>query len=249
MKSSLRVVVIDHDEDCRNILINMLLNHCTDVEVLGGFSSLRQGVDAIEQLSPDLVFVEIHLPIEYGCNIVNYFEKVNFEMVFINAFEQYAVKAFDLGALDYLVKPLNSSRLLKTIARAKVAKEKNSFYFNSKLAMKPSLEKIKKIIVPEHGKRRIVSTDDIVAIGADGSYSRIYLSGGQVIVLGKNLKYFTEMLATNNNFLRCHRSWLINMDKILTVSRTNLTIYLSCGVEAKITRSQLDILKNRLLLV
>jgi two-component system LytT family response regulator len=123
---TIKAILVDDEEGARDVLANLLLRFCPNVELLAKCSNIPEAVEQIKSLQPDLVFLDIEMPNYAGYEIVNFFEKIDFEIVFVTAYDQYAIRAFEIAALDYLLKPIDIERL-------KLAVERVLIYSNKKL--------------------------------------------------------------------------------------------------------------------
>ena len=193
-------------------------------------------VDAIKRSKPDLVFLDIEMPDYAGYEIVSFFEQIDFEIIFVTAYDNYAVKAFEVSAVDYLLKPVDIERLKEATSRAvqRITTKSQSKNFE---ILKESLEtkSIKNLVVAEKGDQNVIHVKDIIAIEASESYSIIH-TFNKKFVASKNLKHFERVLTDNQNFFRSHKSWIVNMDLMLKYSKTSGAILLPNDLEAKLSK-------------
>lgn len=236
-----RAVIIDDEESARNVMVNLIKQCSSELEVVGLASNLEDGAQIVKNTNPHLVFLDVQMPKHYGYEIAQFFDSINFEIIFATAYDNYAIKAFELSAVDYLVKPINVDRLTEAIEKA-IARVSTKDKLHEYQLLEESFKerKINKIIIPELGNRRIVNISDIVAMEADGAYSKIYLTNDEQIIIGKNLKYFEKNLKESTEFVRIHRTWFINKTHVKSMNKTELTVQLNNEIEAKISRSKLD---------
>ncbi len=246
MQKSIKCVIIDDEFRARNVLRTLLSSYCDGVEVIAECSNLLDGVKVIKELGPDLVFLDVQMPEYYGYEIVHFFERFDFDIIFVTAHDQYALKAFELSALDFLLKPIDTNRLIESVQRVKEHKEKKDVFRTYKtLVESMQTGSIQKIVLPELGDRRVLETKSIVAMEADGSYCKIHLLEGESILVGKNLKYFTNQLSDHNDFFRSHRSWLINLRHVTQLHKSNLSVKLSNSLVTKIARNKLVLFEEK----
>ncbi|MDD7913219.1 LytR/AlgR family response regulator transcription factor [Polaribacter ponticola] len=194
-------------------------------------------------MKPNVVFLDVQMPNYAGYEIVNFFEKIDFEIIFVTAYDHYAIKAFELNAIDYLVKPIDRKKLALTLSKLENQIKNQAALIDYQTLLKSIKDKdYKKIIIPELGNRRIVDIDNIIALEADGAYSKIYLKENKIITTSKNLKYFEDVLPKNISFFRSHRAWIINLDYITFFNKTELTITLAKEnkVKSKISRARIE---------
>lgn len=231
-------IIVDDEPRARRVLKNILaINDCVHVDIIAECSNVKDAVAVIKKLKPQLVFLDVQMPIYAGYEIVDFFESIDFEIIFVTAHDQYAIKAFEICAIDYLVKPIDRNRLQEALKKLDSKIQTN----NNLLKYKDLLETIKnksynKLVVPESGNRRIVAFLDIIAIRANGSYTDIHLNDNKMITTSKNLKYYENLLSKDNCFFRSHRSWIVNISYIKSFNRTKSTLELQNNIFARISR-------------
>lgn len=242
---TIRAIIIDDEESARNVLSNLLLHFCQNVSVLAQCSNLLEGVEAIQRLQPDVVFLDVKMPNYAGYEIVNFIDNIDFEIIFVTAYDQYAIKAFELSALDYLLKPINRARLTDAIEKLR-NKVDNTRKIEQLKVLISSMneENLEKIIISELGNKRVVEVNSIIAVQAQGSYCTIFTKGESQITVSKNLKYFENLLAEVPYFFRTHKSWIINLKTLVSVQVTKGSITLEEGVNAKLSKYRVDDFKK-----
>jgi len=233
-------IIIDDEKRARDVLSMLLERNCPNVSVVATCIDVLSAVEKIKEVQPDVVFLDVQMPNYAGYELVKFFDEINFEIIFVTAFDHYAIKAFELNAIDYLVKPVDRLRLVDAVERVsvKVEQEKSKEEYEELLHSIKNKE-YKKIVIPELGNRRIVEINKIIAIEAEGAYCKVYQAIDNPLVISKNLKYFEERLEIQDGFFRSHRGWLINLNHIKTINKTELTLTLSNNLTAKISRTRL----------
>lgn len=239
--NQINAILIDDEQSARNVLTNLLERTASNINIIATCNDLESGVTQIKKLKPKVVFLDVQMPNYAGYEIVNFFDKIDFEIVFVTAYDQYAIKAFELNAIDYLVKPIDRKKLAVTLEKIENKLSKQAALIDYQNLLKTIKDKnYKKIIIPELGNRRIVNIDDIIALEADGAYSKIYLKDNKTITTSKNLKYFENVFPKDATFFRSHRAWIINLIHIENLNKTAQNITLANGtVKAKISRSRI----------
>jgi two-component system, LytTR family, response regulator len=237
--TKIRAILVDDEESARDVLENLLNRFCPEVELLAKCKNVLEAVDQINFLQPDLVFLDIQMPNYAGYEIVNFFETVNFSMIFVTAFDSYAIRAFEVAAVDYLLKPIDIERLKDSIDRFK-----KNFVISQQqenLALLKSVlqtNKVKKISIKDRGEQCILSVDQIIAIEAQESYSIIY-TGTKKYMVSKNLKYYETIFKDLPDFFRIHKSWIINLKELKSYSKSDLSIHLNNGIVTKLSKYKL----------
>lgn len=212
----IKAIIIDDEPDARENLSYMINAYSKNVNVAALAEGVETGFNMIQKHQPDIVFLDIKMPDGSGFDLLNKFDHINFKVIFITAYEQYAIKAFKFSALDYLLKPVDPDDLIAAIDQATNSLE----HENMALKMEAFLEntrsnmgKEKKLILRTAESIYVKSTADIISFQSDGSYTQINLPEGKKIIVSKALKEFDELL-NGHGFLRTHKSHLINIDHI-----------------------------------
>ncbi|MGB1103842.1 MAG: LytR/AlgR family response regulator transcription factor [Crocinitomicaceae bacterium] len=231
-----KAIIIDDEASARSLLTQLLNRFFPEIEVISSAHDLPSGVASIKKHQPDLVFLDVEMPNYAGYEITQFIDTIDFEIIFITAFDQYAIKAFEMSAVDYLLKPIDIDRLRKAISKFK---EKQSLNGMEKAyqALKSNLENesFSRVIIPHQGQQKVIQTADILAFEASEAYTSIHTRDGKYMV-SKNLKHFENLLQEHPRFFRTHKSWLINLDFIQSYSKSNLTLVLSDDLNSKVSK-------------
>lgn len=231
-----RAIIVDDEESARDVLQNLLVRFCPEVELIAKCENVLQAVDVVKKEKPDLVFLDIEMPNYAGYELVNFFDTVTFDIIFVTAYDQYAIHAFEIAAIDYLLKPIDIERLKLAVKRVKP--QRNTSEQSQRLALLGNTletKQIKNIIVHDKGQQHLVALEDIIAIEALESYCTIYTHNKKHTV-SKNLKHFETLLMPAPIFIRVHKSWIINRNCIKHYSKSDLSITLNNGIIAKLSK-------------
>jgi two-component system LytT family response regulator len=213
-------IIIDDEWNNVTMLSGLLRNYCPDVTLLGTAESAKQGKILIETLQPELILLDVEMPYYNGFDLLRSLPKIDAEVVFITAFDQYAIDAFQYAALDYLLKPINIEQLQRTLARAILRVKEKLLARNYELLLN-NLEKKeteqKAIIVSEKGEQYFIAFADIKYIIADGSYTCIH-TDKRTFVSTKNLVDYEDILP-NSIFCRIHNGHIVNKKHIVKVQK------------------------------
>ena len=229
----IRAVIVDDEKLARDVISNYLQDYCQDVEVVATASSLKTAWSAIQKTSPDLVFLDIEMPDGNGFDLLNMFEKIDFKVIFVTAYSEYAIKAFRFSAIDYLLKPVKIDELIDAVARVRststpgITSEIISSLLNNIRGNSPRQSTL---IIPNIKGFEVLRVTDIIMCQADGYCTNFHLSGNRKVVSSRNLKHFDGLLA-DQNFLRVHHSYLVNLDHVTGYTRQG-EILLSEGLKA-----------------
>ncbi len=211
----LRTLIIDDESPVRATLSRLLNKTCAQAELVGEANSVKTGLIAIREKSPDLVLLDIKMDDGTGFDLLNQIENINFKVIFITAYEEFAIRAFEFSAIDYILKPVNPVKLVNAVKRTAELKQKE---FGRQLdALKENIQNSgglnKKIVLKSMESIFLLNIDDIINCGSDGSYTVFETIGDQKIVISKLLKEYDKLLS-GSGFLRIHRSHLINLKHI-----------------------------------
>ena len=260
--SPIRALIVD-DEPLARERLHELLDEAPGVTVVGDAEDGPEAVDAIREQAPDLVFLDVQMPGMSGIDVI---EEIGVEAmpttVFVTAYDQYAIKAFDLAAVDYLLKPFDDERFEQALHRARdqIASQNDEAISERLLRLlrerDPSLLEeertrdepyLERIAVQGRGKARIVPVDDLTHITADGSYAELH-TGDDTYVIRERMKTLTARLDPEA-FARVHRSAIVRLEKIELLLRGgggDYAVRLQDGTRIPVSRSRVDELEDRL---
>jgi len=234
----IRAIIIDDEERARNSLHAALTAFCPNVEVIAKASNVLEGVKMINELQPQLVFLDIEMPEYNGFELFSFLPEINFDIIFVTAYSQYAIRAFEVSAMDYLLKPVEINSLQKAIE--KVAEKQTHTTIKKRLeVLKDSFinDEIKRISLPMADGLLFVEVKDIVLLEADGSYTYVYLNNGSRILVSKKLKFFEDILVNRPHFFRPHRSFIININFIAKYTRADNVILMDNNFLVSLSRN------------
>jgi len=212
----IKTIIIDDEQKARESISDIIRLFAENVNVVAQAEDVKTGVEAIIQHQPDLVFLDIEMPDGTGFDLLKKIGKLNFKVVFITAYQEYAVKAFKFSALDYLLKPVDPDELVAAIEKAEQSLQlqnielKMNAFFNN---MDNPSKKDKKIVLKTLESIFVVNVKDIVRCESDENYTKIFLISGKTIIVSTTLKEYDELL-TDFEFFRTHKSHLINTNYI-----------------------------------
>ncbi len=216
-----KAIVIDDEKRARTLLKGMIDELSLDVQVVELCEDLPDGVKAIRKHKPDLVFLDIEMPGHSGLELLDFFDEqeINFSIIFTTAYNQYAIQAFKLSAIDYLLKPIAVNELEDTILRFKQKKQDLSSFSMLKENLFQST--LSKIAISTVNAIKFIETNSILFMKADGAYTQIYLHDDTIITSSKSLKYYEDVLEHLPNFMRCHKSYLVNLNFVTDYIKSN----------------------------
>lgn len=219
----MKVIIIEDEKIASDLLQQMLLEIDATIEIADRCYDLSSGVKSIKKQEPELVFLDVELPVYSGLQLLDFFNEddINFKIIFTTASNQHAIQAFEMSAIDYVLKPIQPDKLKQAINKYKEQASFKSHENLSALTQNIQTPNIKKIVIPVAAGFEILNINDIIYIKAEGSYTKIYLSNSISYTMSKNLKYFESVFETNTAFVRIHRSYLVNINFITRIIKND----------------------------
>jgi two-component system, LytTR family, response regulator len=244
---NIKAIIIDDEPMARQLLNGILNAVCPNVEVLEMCANLPEGVKAIRKLKPNLIFLDIEMPGHSGLELLDFFDEneVDFSIIFTTAYNHYAIRAFKLSAIDYLLKPLDEDSIKESVGRFERNHIKKTDFSTLRSNLRQSGSK--KLAIHTINAIRFVELDQIVFFKADGSYTQITLLNSENITSSRNLKYFEQVISDNENFVRCHKSYMVNVHFITDYIKSNGGVFIVQGNhEVAVSPSKVDEILKKL---
>lgn len=219
-------ILIDDDKHLRKGLNALLERYTNDIAIIGEADSVKTGIEAIEKLRPQVVFLDIHLTDGTGFDILGTLKekgKISAHIVFITAHEQYALKAFRFSALDFILKPVDPEELQHTIDKIKETVTKSPSFENIDLLLENIRKKVdnfKRIALSTSDGVHLFEVADIIRCEAKVNYTQFYIKNHKPVLISKTLKEYEELL-TEHGFERIHQSHLINLSYLKSYIKTD----------------------------
>lgn len=232
----MKALIIDDEERARRVLATLITKHCPEVEIVGEAADVPEAVQQIYKLKPDVVLSDIDMPEYYGFEIVKFIKDADFALIFITAHQEYAIRAFEASAIDYILKPIKVEDLKRAIGRATKKYNQNSQKAETLLA-NIQQDKPSRIALPSAEGYSFVGISGIAYLIADKSYTYVIEAGGNQTLVTKNLKYFEDHLK-DFSFFRSHRSYLLNLDKVSRYLRADHLVVMDDGFEIPVARDK-----------
>ena len=216
----LRTLIIDDELSNRQYISGLLEKHFSNVEVVGEADGVATGIEAIHTYSPDLVLLDIRMEEGEGFDILSQMGTIDFKIIFITAFEEYALKAIKFSALEYLLKPVTLQDLKKAIEKAERQVIRDLHVQLAELNTNLQSINNKKIVLRSVDKLLIIPVQDIVHAEADRNYSNFFTKNGKKITVSYPLKDYEDMLI-EQGFFRIHKSHIVNLSCIESYVRSD----------------------------
>nr|WP_321233193.1 LytTR family DNA-binding domain-containing protein [uncultured Psychroserpens sp.] len=215
----IKSVIIDNEKKSRKTLSNFLYKYCKNVEILGEADGVSSGIELIEKEKPELVFLDIEMTDGTGFKLLESIDDIQFSVIFVTAYSAYAIKAFKISAIAYILKPINPKELIEAIE--KYQKEIGLKGIHNKLeVLLGNQSSVKKIAFPTSEGIELVKLNQIVHCEADDNYTSIFLANEKRIVVSKTIKEYDTMLS-DFGFYRIHQSHLVNLDYIAKFNKND----------------------------
>ncbi|MFQ3239309.1 MAG: two-component system LytT family response regulator [Olleya marilimosa] len=240
----MKAIIIDDEKRARRILRTLIEEECPEIVTIFDAENLLEGVAIIKAEQPDVVFLDIEMPNHSGLQILEFFKNdtINFQIIFTTAYGHYAIDAFKLSAVDYLLKPIDIDELKIAINKASNSLEEN-FIKEKLLNLERNFQQLalNKIALEVPKGIRFVSHEDILFFEADGVYTKVFLQNGKTELICKTLKHFTEQLSNKPLFYKPHRSYLINLKYMTEITKKDgLQVIMSNNKSIPIARDRKD---------
>lgn len=215
----IKAIIIDDEAHCRETLSMQLAKYCPQVTLVAVCRSAAEGLNAIAAYTPDLLFLDVEMPVMNGFEMLEQLPSIPFDIIFTTGYDTYAIKAIRFSALDYLLKPIDKDDLLKAVAKVNPQPEPQMAQqielLLQKLGHKPALQKI---ALPSLQGFELVLIETIIRCEADNNYTHVFLKSRQSLLVSRTLKEIEELLE-ESSFLRVHQSHLINLNEIIRYVR------------------------------
>ncbi len=210
----IKAVIVEDELKNISVLKKLLAELCPTVDITGVAENAEIAYTKIQELRPDLIFLDIEMPYGNGFDLLERFNPISFEVIFITAYSQYALKAFKYNSIDYLLKPIDENELVQAVARAEKRIESSSINAN----LQEFIRGIKlytpvKIGLPTQEGFVFINPESIIRCEADGAYSNIHYGDGKKLMVSKNLREL-ESLLSDAIFCRVHHSYIVNLNRV-----------------------------------
>jgi two-component system LytT family response regulator len=235
----IKAIIVDDEPKARRVLSNSILQFCPNIELVAICEDVLEAIEQIKTHKPDVLFLDIEMPNYSGFELLDLIGEVNFEIIFVTAYNQHALKAFEVSAIDYLLKPLRIDKLELAVEKLQERIQVRDFQ-KCLSVLKDNLKQkeLKKLIVSTQEGMQVVKIEHIISIIADGSYSKIIIKNSSPLLISKNLKFFSASLLEEDGFYRVHRSYIVNIHSVLQFQKNKNLLLLENNQEAKVSRDK-----------
>lgn len=239
----LRAILVDDEPRGLNTMEKLLQLNCPDVTTIATCSNADVAIEKIKQLKPDLIFLDVSMPVKTGFDMLKEISNIQFEVIFVTAHNQFMVEAFHFSAIDYLLKPVDDELLIDAVKRAgkRITEKAGSKHIETLLhnVTKPSLQSMK-LCIPSLKGFQVVEIDDILYAEAAGNYTNFYFRNQHMICTSKPIHEYEELLE-DSGLVRIHKSFLINLLHVKEYHKgEGGLVILSNGTKIEIARRKKD---------
>ncbi len=212
----MRAVIVDDEVLVAKNLHSLLSRYCPDVEIAGTAHSAGDAEKLIKEQDPDLVFLDVEMPGGNGFDLLKRFTQIRFGVIFVTAFDHYAVQAIKFSAIDYLLKPIDINELKAAVAKAQEQIKSRSINQSLNILlhnMAQPATRLQKLSLPTLDGMTFININDIVYCQSDGNYTLFYMEDGGKLLITRQIGVYEELLP-EPLFCRIHRQYIINVNKV-----------------------------------
>lgn len=230
------VILIDDEKTAIEVLELIIKKHCPHLKILGYAHNIHDGYQLIESLKPDLIFLDINMPGGLGLELVEKITHLQTSVIFTTAYQEYAINAVKLAAVDYLLKPMDAGQVIDAV---KAYEERTKSFANLSVLrdLLATPQKLERLAIPNQQGIEIIKRAEISFIEASRNYSIFYLLNDQKLVASKPLAEYSRLLE-EHGFTRVHRSFLVNLEHVQKFNKSSGTLLMIDGKEIEVARNR-----------
>lgn len=245
--TTLRALIVDDEANNRENLRLALDAYCPEVEVVAEADSALTALDRIKEVRPDLVFLDIAMPLGSGFDLLESLPRIDFEIIFVTAYDQYAIRAIKFAAVDYLLKPINALELKQAVERVQIKRQQQQSQGQLQALLHNLQQQEKKIALPQSDHIEFVAVNSIIRCRGDRNYTHFHLKDGRELLVSRTLKEYVDLL-DDSSFFRVHQSHLVNLDCVQKYRKRDGGMLITTdGAKIPVARARKDELLVRLL--
>jgi two-component system LytT family response regulator len=234
----MKAIIVDDEHHARENLYSILKEYCPDVGIAGLADSIKTAVKLIKETKPDVLFLDIKLSGSSGFELLELFDEMDFEVIFVTAYDNYAIKAIKFSALDYILKPIDPAELQSAVLKLKnkINRDQKSCQLKMLIENLSRGKSYNKIVISSESNIEYLAISSIIRLQGESNYTRIYLEGERSLIASKSLIEFEELL-TDLGFFRVHKTHMVNLLHIKTFHKSGSS-YLILTNQSKIPVSR-----------
>lgn len=244
----IKAVIVDDEKHNIENLQTIINNHCHDVTIVGASDNIPGAIKLIGEQKPDVIFLDIQMGEATGFDLLKAVPERNFEVIFVTAFDKYGIQAVKFAALDYILKPIDTTELVAAVAKAneKIASRQNNKQLDFLMDYLRQSDKPVKIALPQQHELRYVVISDIVRCEAQNTYTWFFLANNDKVLVSKPLKEYDELLSPHR-FIRCHQTHLVNPVFVKSfLKEDGGSLLMNSGTKIPVSKQKKEYVKERL---
>lgn len=240
----IKAIIVDDEPNARKALRGMLNEQFEEVLVLADCGNVPEAVKMINRFKPDLIFLDIDMPGYSGFELLDFFDEqqIWFKIIFVTAYSEYSLKAFESSAVDYILKPVRLEHMKRALRKVNINSPSHIQY--KVLRDNFNLQNERKVVLQTSETIYVVNQDDIIFIQAEGSYTKIVTGSHGILTITKKLAEF-EYLETDASFFRAHRSYLVNLNHIKRIDKRDFLLVMSNEAQVQLAQDKKALLIER----
>lgn len=216
MENKLKAVIVDDELASRETLASYLKNYCPDIHLVADADSVKSGLEIIKKNKPDVVFLDIEMPYGNAFDLLEQVDNIDFDLVFVTAYSNYAIKALNMSASYYILKPISIDELIHAVEKIKSERNSGDISIHSKILIE-NIQSVNKqnhkIVLPQLNGFDVIKVNDIIRCRANDNFTEFYLTNGTRKLISRTLKFYEDLLK-DFDFVRVHKSHLINLQYV-----------------------------------
>ncbi|HAN17544.1 MAG: DNA-binding response regulator [Bacteroidetes bacterium GWC2_33_15] len=216
MENKLKAVIVDDELASRETLASYLKNYCPDIYLVADADSVKSGLEIIKKNKPDVVFLDIEMPYGNAFDLLEQVDNIDFDLVFVTAYSNYAIKALNMSASYYILKPISIDELIHAVEKIKSERNSGDISIHSKILIE-NIQSVNKqnhkIVLPQLNGFDVIKVNDIIRCRANDNFTEFYLTNGTRKLISRTLKFYEDILK-DFDFVRVHKSHLINLQYV-----------------------------------
>ncbi|WP_439504632.1 LytR/AlgR family response regulator transcription factor [Sediminibacterium sp.] len=238
----IKAIIVDDEPNARKALRGLLTDNFAEIQIIADCSNVPEAVKTINKYKPDLVFLDIDMPGYSGFELLEFFDEqqIWFKIIFVTAYSEYSLRAFEASAVDYILKPVRLEHMQRALKKVNLLPSDTVQY--KVLRDNLSHQQDRKVVLQTSETIYVVNQDDIIFIQAEGSYTKIITATHGVLTITKKLLDF-EYLESDGPFFRTHRSYLVNLNHIKKIDKKDFVLIMSNEAQVHLAQDK----KNQLI--
>ncbi|NVK05440.1 MAG: response regulator transcription factor [Flavobacteriia bacterium] len=248
MSSELKAILVDDEKDSRDSLRHYITEYCQDVRILGEAENIKIALEQIARHQPDVVFLDVEMPFGNAFDLLDQIDDIQFEVIFVTAFSDYAVQALNMSASYYIMKPVDIDELVAAVEKVRVNRDQQTELKHARILadnVKTENKQMEKVVLPLIDGFEVIRVNEIAYCKAEDNFTEFHLKSGGTKMICRPLKFYEELLSSHDIF-RIHKSYLVNLQFVARYRKgKGGSVVLENGVELDVAASRKKDLLDR----